>query len=62
MGKTKEHPRYNIVTARISTAVADALREMYPGRSRSSIISEALADKIIRDRQGHYDTITRSRS
>ena len=60
MGKMIEHPRGNVISCRISDAAYAELIRLYPGKTRADILSEALADKVIRARQTELDRPLRS--
>jgi hypothetical protein len=57
MGKFKEHPRYNIISIRISDRELAELDIMRGNRKRSIILGEALAEKIINDRHSHLNDL-----
>lgn len=59
MGKTKEHPRYNIVSVRISDRELAELDIMRGSRKRSIVLGEALNEKILKERQSRMDQIIR---
>ena len=59
MGKMIEHPRYNIVTVRISDYELAELDIMRKGRKRSQILLEAIQEKIIQEKQSRIDAVTR---
>lgn len=60
MGKMKEHPRYNIISVRISDRELAELDIMRGNRKRSAILCDALNEKILNDRQRHMDEFIRT--
>ena len=54
MGKMVQHPRNNIVSARVSDEILATLDEARGPRSRSDYISDAVIEKSLRDRQAQF--------
>jgi predicted transcriptional regulator len=49
MGKMKEHPRYNVLSVRVSDETMEALEQARPvGVSRSALISQAVEEYLDR--------------
>lgn len=60
MGKSKEHPRYNIVSVRISDAELAELNRIRSGRPLSDLLLDAVNGLIIAEQQRHYDNHLRA--
>lgn len=54
MGKMKEHPRYNVLSLRVSDYELREVTEHIKG-SRQDYLLQALMEKITRDRQASFD-------
>lgn len=61
MGKMKEHPRYNVLSLRVSDYELREVQEHIKG-SRQDYLLQALMEKITRDRQASFDDHLRSLS
>lgn len=59
MGRMKEHPRYNIISVRISDRELAELDIMRGSRKRSIVLGEALNEKILKERQSRMDQLIR---
>lgn len=55
MGKMKEHPRYNIISVRISDRELAELNRIRNARPLSGLLLEAVNNLIIAEQQNHYD-------
>ena len=60
MGKMKEHPRYNIISVRISDRELAELDIMSGNRKRSIVLGEALNEKIMNERKRRIDQFIQS--
>lgn len=59
MGLKKEHPRYNVLSVRISDDLRKCLDHALAGQSVQEYLHAALEAKLIADRQHRIDEITR---
>lgn len=55
MGKTKEHPRYNVLSFRVSDAELEELESAMIGGSRQDFLLEASLEKARADNQSYMD-------
>ncbi len=59
MGLKKEHPRYNVLSLRVSDGLRECLDHALKGRSVQEYLHAALESKLIADRQDRIDEIIR---
>lgn len=55
MGKTRQNPRYNVLSCRTSDAEWAEINAVIGNRVVSDFVREALLEKARRDRQRGYD-------
>lgn len=56
MGKMVEHPRYNVLSCRVSDDTRRCITHALGGRSIQDYLHAAIEEKLIRDRQARIDT------
>lgn len=59
MGRMKQHPRYNVVSCRISDDTKASIDHALGGRSIQEFVHAAIEEKLINDRQARIDALTR---
>lgn len=60
MGVMKEHPRYNVLSCRVSDELKQSISHALDGSSVQEYIHAAIEEKLISDRQARIDAIVRS--
>ena len=60
MGKMTQHPRYNVVSCRVSDDTKHSINHARGCRSMQAYVHEALEEKLINDRQSRIDTLVRA--
>lgn len=60
MGKMKQHPKYNVVSFRISDATKAHLDNTLGGRSVQEFVHAAVEAKLIEERQAPFDALVRA--
>lgn len=57
MGRMKEHPRYNIISCRISDDTKACVEKALSGRTVQEFLHTAIEEKLINDRQARIDAL-----
>lgn len=57
MGRMKEHPRYNVLSCRVSDAQLAEISRALDGRTVQHYLIAAITEKIINDRQAEIDQL-----
>lgn len=55
MGRMKQHPRYNVLSCRVSDDTRSCIDHALGGRSVQEYIHAAIEEKLISDRQYRID-------
>lgn len=55
MGKTRQHPRYNVLSCRTSDAEWREIEAIIGNGNRSEFVRDAVLEKARRDRQRRFD-------
>lgn len=59
MGRMKQHPRYNVVSCRVSDDTKHNINHALGGRSVQEFVHAAIEEKLISERQDRIDKLFR---
>lgn len=57
MGRTKQHPRYNVLSCRVSDSLKQSINHALGSRTMQQFMHEAAEAKLIEERQARVDKI-----
>ncbi len=57
MGRQKQHPRYNVLSCRVSDAQLAEISKSLNGRKVQHYLIAAITEKLINDRQAQIDQL-----
>lgn len=57
MGRMKQHPRYNVLSVRVSDDTHKCISHALSGRSVQEYVHAAIEEKLINDRQGRIEKL-----
>jgi len=57
MGRMKPHPKYNVISCRVSDDIRDCINHALDGRTVQDYLHSAIEEKLISDRQGRVDDL-----